>query len=345
MPAVPIIAAIASVPAAIGAAAATAIGLGTVSAVAATAIGSGIIAGGITAVQGGDISDVLESAVIGGATSFVGGTVANAVGNTVAAATGSQIAGSAAGSAAGALATGGSGEQALASGLLSGVGAGINEARLSAADDYLSSFPSGLGEYTDIPADVSDFDVIAQPAPPTFDFPEVNPVNIDNTLAALNVAQAVAPSAVTALMTQNAYDAATQNDQGNYLYPIVPVPGDWRSPEYNMAFTPSKPIDFGSPEMLAGTQFAQQPVAPMQQPMDLSTLINSLNLPAPEQMPEFGMDQFVGNINDVPMSINDIIGNLGQPVQPFDMNQNIGQMNNAPASLNSIIAGIQSQYG
>jgi hypothetical protein len=46
------------------------------------------------------------------------------------------------------------------------------------------------------------------------------------------------------------------------------------------------------------------------------------------------------------MSINDIIGNLGQnTMQPFDMNQNFGELDNAPASLNSIIAGIQSQYG
>jgi hypothetical protein len=83
-----------------------------------------------------------------------------------------------------------------------------------------------------------------------------------------------------------------------------------------------------------------------QQPMDVSTLINSLNLPQQEQLPQFGMDQVVGNINDVPMSINDIISNLGQnAMQPFDMSQNFGELNNAPASLNSIIAGIQSQYG
>ena len=345
MPAVPIVLAVSGATAAIGTAAAAAVGLGTVGTLAATAIGTGIVAGGMTAIQGGDISDVLESAVVGGATSFVGGAVANAVGSTVAEVTGSQIAGAAAGSAAGTLATGGTGEQALASGLLSGVGAGINEAKLAAADEYLDSFPSGLGEYTDIPADVSDFDVIAPPAPPTYDFPEVTPVNIDTTLAALNAAQAIAPSAVTALLTQNAYEAATQDDQGNYSYPIVPVPSDWRSPEYDMAFTPSAPIDFGSPELLAGTQFAQRPVVEMQQPLSLSTLINSLNLQAPEQIPEFGMDQVVGNINNAPMSINDIIGSLGQPMQPFDMNQNIGQLNNAPASLNSIIAGIQSQYG
>jgi hypothetical protein len=344
MPAVPIVLAVSGTTAAIGAAAATAIGLGTVGTLAATAIGTGIVAGGMTAIQGGDISDVLESAVVGGATSFVGGTVANAVGSTVAEVTGSQIAGSAAGSAAAALATGGSSEEVLASGLLGGIGAGINEAKLAAADEYLDSFPSGYGEYTDIPADVSDFDLppSGTPLPPDFDFPEFSPTNIDGTLAALDLANTIAPNAVNALVSQNAYDLATQDDQGNYNYPIVPVPGDWKSPEYNQTFTPSAPIDFGNPEMLAGTQFANPPLA--QQPMNLSSLINSLNLQQPQQ--QFGMNEIVGSINDVPMSINDIISNLGQnTMQPFDMNQSIGQLDNAPASLNSIISGIQSQYG
>jgi hypothetical protein len=349
MPAVPIIAAVSGASAAIGTATAAAIGLGTVSGITATAIGSGIIAGGMTAIQGGDVSDVLESAVIGGATSYVGGAVSNAVGGVVAEATGSQIAGGAAGGAAAALVTGGSDEDILASGLLGGIGAGIKEAKLAAADEYLNSLPGGYGDYTDIPADVSDFDLppSSTPLPPSYEFPTASPVNIDAKLAALNVAQAVAPNAVTALLTKNAYDLATQDEQGNYRYPIVPVPGEWRSPEYDMAFTPSAPIDFGSPEMLAGTQWEAQPtVAMAQQPMDLSTLINSLNLPQQEQLPQFGMDQVVGSINDVPMSINDIIGNLGQnTMQPFDMNQNFGELDNAPASLNSIIAGIQSQYG
>jgi hypothetical protein len=348
MPAVPVVLAVTGASTAIGAAAATAVGLGTVSTLAATAIGTGIIAGGMTAIQGGDISDVLESAVIGGATSFVGGTVANAVGSTVAEVTGSKIAGSAAGNAAATLVTGGSGEDVLSSGLLGGIGAGIEQAKLAAADEYLSSLPGGYGDYTDIPADVSDFDLppSSTPLPPSFDFPTASPANIDGTLAALNLAKSVAPNAVTALLSKNAYDLATQDDQGNYNYPIVPVPGEWQSPEYNQTFTPSAPIDFGNPEMLADTQWAAQPtVAMAQQPMDLSTLINSLNLPQQPQQ-QFGMDQIVGNINDVPMSINDIIGNLGQnTMQPFDMNQSIGQLDNAPASLNSIISGIQSQYG
>jgi hypothetical protein len=439
MPAVPLVLAVTGTTAAIGAAAATAIGLGTVGTLAATAIGTGIVAGGMTAIQGGDISDVLESAVIGGATSFVGGTVANAVGSTVAEVTGSQIAGSAAGGAAQALVSGGDSEDILASGLLGGISGGINEAKLAAADEYLNSLPGGYGEYSDLPPDMSDFDLppavidtsftpdyslssgapvipdmgaqgiqvptinelvdvvnqpvdyslpvpdsgfglqmptvpnldamgggqgikvpvnggtlteagvipdmfvpdlgdpnsfINQPAPEvSVNIPELaeqTPVDIDTELSLLNAAQGIAPAIVNSLLA----DKAVNQPEQRTGFDIVPIPGDWRSPEYNMAFTPSAPIDFGNVGMLAGTQFARQP-------MGLSSLINSLNTPQ-----QFGMNEIVGSINDVPMSINDIINNLGQnTMQPFDMNQTIGQLDNAPASLNSIISGIQSQYG
>lgn len=451
MPAVPIIAAVSGASAAIGTAAAAAVGLGTVGTVAATAIGSGIIAGGMTAIQGGDISDVLENAVTAGATTFVGGTIANAVGSTVAEVTGSQIAGSAAGSAAEALVSGGDAEDVLRSGLLGGIGAGINEARLAAADEYLSNIPvegydpatlpteldviaafpelnpasfqigdttftpdyslstgtSGAPGLTVAPItteyQVGDFDYslgdliegigLKMPNTPNIDSmgggqgivikttdgyiteggfvpnsyvsslgdPEsfinkpvvdvqlslselqsTNEEELNRKLAGLDIARALTPYALAAL-TKKAYDLSREDNTSGFA--MVPIPEDWRSPEYNMAFTPSEAIDFGSPEMLAGTQFARQPVAQMQQPMDVSTLINALNLQQPEPLPQFGMDQIVGNINDVPMSINDIINSLGQPVQPFGMNQTIGQLNNAPASLNSIIAGIQSQYG
>ena len=82
MPVVPIIAVVGAATgatAAVGAGIASAIGLGTVGTVAATAIGSAALAGVATAVQGGDAGDVLKSAVLGGATSFVGGTIGEAV--------------------------------------------------------------------------------------------------------------------------------------------------------------------------------------------------------------------------------------------------------------------------
>lgn len=93
MPAAPII-----IVAAVGSGAAAALGTavvgavvaGTVSTAAATAVGAGLIAGGITAVQGGSVSQVLKSAVIGGITSgigaAVGGSVASAVSQSAAAA-------------------------------------------------------------------------------------------------------------------------------------------------------------------------------------------------------------------------------------------------------------------
>jgi hypothetical protein len=207
--------------------------------------------------------------------------------------------------------------------------------------DYSLQIPSGSGLGLQMPTGSTDLgdpnSFINQPAPDVSinipDLPEQAPKNIDKDLNLLDVAKNLAPVVVGSLLADKVINQP--NEQTGF--DIVPIPGDWRSPEYNMAFTPSAPIDFGNVGMLAGTQFARQP-------MDLSSLINSLNLQQPQQ--QFGMDQIVGSINDVPMSINDIINNLGQnTMQPFDMNQSIGQLNNAPASLNSIISGIQSQYG
>jgi hypothetical protein len=127
MPAIPVVLAVTGASAAIGAAAATAIGLGTVGTVAATAIGTGIVAGGMTALQGGDISDVLKSAVVGGATSYIGGSVAPAVAGVVSEATGSQIAGQVIGNVAATAVTGGDEEAILRSGLLGGVSAALKD--------------------------------------------------------------------------------------------------------------------------------------------------------------------------------------------------------------------------
>jgi predicted Zn-dependent protease with MMP-like domain len=97
MPAVPLIlvgAAATGVAATIGTAVAATLVGATVSTVAATAIGTGIIAGTITAAQGGSVSDVLKSAVVGGVATYVGGYVGDVVGTSVASATGSTLAGS-----------------------------------------------------------------------------------------------------------------------------------------------------------------------------------------------------------------------------------------------------------
>jgi len=136
MPAVAVVAALTGAATAVGAAAATAIGLGTVSTLAATAIGSGIIAGGTTAIMGGDVSDVLESAVVGGLTSYVGGSVASSVGDVVTQTTGSEILGRAAGNVAATAVTGGDEEAILRSGLLGGVSAALKDTATNLNDTY-----------------------------------------------------------------------------------------------------------------------------------------------------------------------------------------------------------------
>jgi hypothetical protein len=337
MPAVPIIAAVSGASAAIGSAAAAAVGLGTVGTVAATAIGTGIIAGGMTAIQGGDVSDVLESAVVGGVTSFVGGSVAGAVGNVVAEATGSQIAASAAANAARTLVTGGDTEDVLASGLLGGVGAGISQLEQDLRQEEFDSqmTESGLAGQTAVEDTVAveqaspSIDQILQEIQATSTMP-MEPAPVDNSaeLAALGVAKTVAPMAINAL----AADAAMPEEQQSTGFEIVPVPSDWTSPVYSQQFMPSAPVDFGSTDLLQGTQWGAQP-------MGISALMNVLNS-------QSNFDQPIGNLNDVPVSINDIIANIGNyQTQPFDMNQQIGQMDGSPVSLASIIAGIQSQYG
>ena len=82
MPAAVVIGGLVAVVAAeaIGVAAITSIiGAGAVSSVAATAVGAGIISGGLTAIQGGSASDALKSAVMTGATSFIGGSIGQAL--------------------------------------------------------------------------------------------------------------------------------------------------------------------------------------------------------------------------------------------------------------------------
>jgi hypothetical protein len=312
-------------------------------------IGNAIIQGALTEAQGGDF---LEGAALSGLGSVAGGFIQPGLSEAL----GGGVTGNIASNA---LIGGGmselSGGDFATGALISGIGSGINQAA-NKLKSFSAYTPNADGTFTYQWDDGSQITIDNQanvlgyvPSGEFVNAPIASQQaqqDIQNKLGVLNVAKTLTPYAVTALLAKNAYDTATQDDQGNYQYSVVPIPTDWRSPEYNMAFTPSEAIDFGSPEMLAGTQWSQPTVAMAQQPMDVSTLINSLNLQQTEQLPQFGMDQIVGNINDVPMSINDIISNLGQnAMQPFDMNQNFGELNNAPASLNSIIAGIQSQYG
>ena len=417
MPAVPVIAAVTGASAVVGAAAATAIGLGTVGAVAATAIGTGIIAGATTAVMGGDASDVLESAVVGGVTSYVGGTVAPAISSAVTEATGSAIAGNIAGNVAATAITGGDEEDILKSGLLSGIGTAIEQEKLDLAEEYLKSIPPSQTYESDLPTlnvvpgdtvgiveapitvDTSftpDYslspvapvipemgaqgiqvptineviDVVNQPVDYSLTVPESNigltippvlgdessfinqpvpevsvnipeiveqPKDISGELAALDVAKSLAPVAASAL-TAGAVVNAIQEDQPTG-FEIVPIPADWRSPEYNMAFTPSAPIDFGTAELLRGTQW-QNPQIQAPRQYTLTDVINALNY----QSVPFVQQNY--EIPQVQMSIPDILEQFN--VAPtVGVNDIIGNLGGRPMSIADIISGIQSgqNYG
>jgi len=165
MPAAPLILAYAGasgLTAAIGTSLAAAIGVSSIGTIAATAIGTAALSGGLTAIQGGSVSNILKSAVIGGVTSYAGGAIAAEVSQSISSdvffqAIGSDVSGATAkamsdvaGNMAGAMASGAfvSGFQALAAGkdpvqalLKGGLTAGITAGVGSTLDATLK----GLG--------------------------------------------------------------------------------------------------------------------------------------------------------------------------------------------------------
>jgi hypothetical protein len=352
------------------------------SAATQAAIGNAIIQGVMSEAQGGDF---LKGAALSGA-----GSLATGLQPGLSEALGGGATGNIA---ADALIGGGisklSGGDFATGALMGGIGSGINEAKLSAADEYLNSLPGGQGVYTDDLPDMSDFDLppavidtsftpdyslssgapvipnmgaqgiqaptinevvdvvnqpvdyslpisvgsgfdlqmptaptdlgdpssfINQPAPEVSvnipELPAVTPKNIDTELGLLNAAQTLTPLVVGSLLANQALNKADDQPTG---FEIVPIPGDWRSPEYNQTFTPSAAIDFGNLGMLAGTQFANPPAS-----YSLSDVMNTLN------MQPFMQQQFQ---------------------TPFGMNDIVGEIDGTPMSLSSIIAGIQGQYG
>ena len=118
-------------------------------------------------------------------------------------------------------------------------------------------------------------------------------------------------------------------------FEIVAPPSEWQSPTYNLPsagqvpFTPSAPIDFGSPELLQGTQFARPAAQPFQMPYDLSNVVNTLNFQSVPFVQQPMAQSFTGLANQPTAGVNNIIGNL----------------NGAPVSIADIISNIQGQYG
>lgn len=194
---------------------------------------------------------------------------------------------------------------------------------------------AGVIPETYVPVLGDETSFINQPAPDvSVNIPEIveQPKDISGELAALDAAKALLPLAAGAL-TAGAVVNAIQEDQPTG-FEIVPIPADWRSPEYNMAFTPSAPIDFGTAELLRGTQW-QNPQIQAPKQYSISDVINALNYQsAPFVQQNYEIPQAQMTVPDIleqfnvkpTVGVNDIIGNLG----------------GRPMSISDIIAGIQS---
>lgn len=278
---------------------------------ASTVVGNAVLGGALSSASGGNFG---EGALTGGVGSLVGTYANPAISEALGGGTVGNVGASAlTGGTLSELRGGDFSQGALSSGLTTGV----NEAKQNAVNDYLQSIesayapaqgPTEADVLASEPTINNVIDVIAQPTQ-TADF---NPALYD-------VGKALVPVAVGSLLANQISQSNQQNNEPSG-FGIVPVPGEWQAPEYNMAFTPFAPINFGSPEMLQGTQWENP---------SLSNLINTLNTPNMSQY-----NEPIGSINNVPMSINDIISNLGKTAS----------YQSSP-SIDSIIANIQSQYG
>lgn len=319
----------------VGTALGTALGA---SGTAATVLGNAVIGGTVAQATGGDFT---QGALSAGAGSLLG-TTAAPVTSAISQELGSQALGQALTSGAISELQGG---DFLKGAVTGGVSGAVNDAKLALAEDYLQSVPPSAS-YENAPTEKDVLAAMGQPvATPnqdgtqTFTYddgstltvdPNFNvvastnaidsvlssqPADISNKLAALDVTKAVLP-VVGALTAGSVINAISQNPPSGYE--IQPVPAEWRSPEYNMAFTPSAPIDFGTRELLKGTQW--------ESPVNLSGLISMLNQPVISQQTQQMMTQFQAPATPYQTGISDIIGSIG------------GQ----PVSIADIISGIQS---
>lgn len=140
------------VAAGIGSAVAESIVGAVVTDAVATAIGTGVISAGVTAAQGGDASDILKSAVVGGVASYAGGQVGGAAGEALPAGTSDTLSKAVSSAAASgtsntlsALASGQNLQDALATGAKGAAVAGATAGTVAALKEATSQPVGGTG--------------------------------------------------------------------------------------------------------------------------------------------------------------------------------------------------------
>lgn len=318
-----------------------------------SAIGSAVIGGTMAEAQGGDF---LKGAA--------GGAIGSGIGSVITPEISSALGGGTFGNVAAGALTGGTVSEIMGGdfstgAVRGGVGAGISDYQQQLRQEQFDTAmtESGLagqtlmdsGEQTVLePWQQSEgiSQLINELAPyqqpyvlgenEVFAEPDIQPLPIDNSgkLAATDVLKTLAPIALTALLAKDIQKSSSEETSSGY--PILPIPGDWKSPTYNQAFTPSAPIDFGTFALLAGTQWESPQQFQAPQEYNLSNLINTLNYqPVPFVPQQYDMPQQV--------STADFMSQFQAPTVGAD--ELIGNLGGKPVSIADIISGIQSQYG
>ena len=312
------------VPGAQGVAAAIGSSLGA-SAAVAPIVGNAIIQGTLAEAQGGDF---LKGAALSTLGSVIAPTISSGVSNAIGGGTVSNIASKALTSGIVSKAGGGDFAQgALTGGIIGGIGEYQQALNQGQFDRAMTE--SGLAGQTLM----SDTDQLLSEIQPSA---SLDIAGIENKTNLFGLARGLTPAAVSLLLQKSAYKNATKDDSGQTQYSIVAPPTDWKSPEYNQTFTPSAPIDFGTPSLLAGTQWENPQQFQAPQEYNLTNLINTLNYqPVPFVPQQYDMPQqvstadFMSQFQTPTVGTGEVIGNLG----------------GKPVSIADIISGIQSQYG
>ena len=302
----------------------------------------------MTALEGGDISDVLESAVIGGATSYIGGSIGELAGGVSDAASTSgyydEITGNFIPDVNGGL------QGPLAD--TSNTAGYYNEITGDFVPDVNGPLQNPLvdtsntsGYYNEITGEfIPDINGPLQgpltdasgtnyesmdgyfydSTTDTWITPNNEVVTVNDQGEAINKDGTrnfnIKPSDALRLAALAAGGAGAANLATTFdgKYDLIPIPADWKSPPPTTVaeFAPLAPIDFGNTQMLQGTQWEQ--------------LLNpTYNQPVPMANPAV-------STNPSNMSFEELTRILGSTKASVPT-QNL--------TINDVIAGIQSQYG
>jgi len=234
---------------------------------AAAVVGAAALSTGASLASGESVGDALKSGVISGLTAGLVPNVTAGVSDALGGGAFGNIAGRAlTGGATSSLLGGDFAQGALTGGIIGGIGEYQQALNQGQFDRAMTE--SGLAGQT-LMSDADQLLADIQPSA-SLDIP-----GISNKVALFGLARGLTPAAVSLLLQKSAYKNATTDDSGQTRYSIVAPPTDWKSPEYNQAFTPSAPIDFGTTATLAGTQWENPQQLQAAQPYNLTNLINT----------------------------------------------------------------------